>query len=72
MMLGIKNYQFRFRSKFNLDLPYELKGTFLLLLIMIDTTVKIAGKQRRLISIAIGQGEITVTPIQLANFMQLS
>ena len=66
-----KIISFGFGQKFNLDLPYELKGN-------IPTSAyydRYYGENRwkatTIISIAIGQGEITVTPIQLANFVAI-
>jgi penicillin-binding protein 2 len=59
-----------FGVKFNTDLPYELKG--------IIPTVDYFDKQYRkswnansVISMAIGQGEAAVTPIQMANFLTI-
>ncbi|HOF16343.1 MAG TPA: penicillin-binding protein 2 [Bacteroidales bacterium] len=66
-----KIISFGFGQKFNSDLPYELKGN-------IPTSAyydRYYGENRwkatTIISIAIGQGEITVTPVQLANFVAI-
>lgn len=59
---------FGFGTKFNFDLPNELKGN----IPTAEHYDKLHGKNRwralSIISLGIGQGEILVTPLQLANF----
>ncbi len=62
---------FGFGSKFNSDLPYETRGN-----IPSSTFYdKYHGKNRwnaiNIISLAIGQGEVLATPLQMANFVAM-
>jgi penicillin-binding protein 2 len=60
-----------FGQKFNTDLPYEIKG----IVPSADYYDRVYGKERwkatSIISISIGQGEICVTPVQLANLVAI-
>jgi penicillin-binding protein 2 len=60
-----------FGQKFNSDLPYEIKG----IIPSADYYDKAYGRNRwkatSIISISIGQGEICVTPVQLANLVAI-
>lgn len=62
---------FNFGKKFNTDLPYELKGN----IPKSSYYDKYYGLNRwkatTIISIAIGQGEVLVTPVQLANLVAI-
>ncbi|MBB6240369.1 penicillin-binding protein 2 [Pedobacter sp. AK013] len=62
--------KFGFGSKLDIDMPYERKGYFY----TADHYDKIYGKRwgyTNVISQAIGQGEITATPLQMANAMAI-
>jgi len=68
-----RNYilSFGFGTKFNSDLPYETRGN-------IPSSAyydKLHGKNRwnaiSIISLAIGQGEVLATPMQMANFVSM-
>lgn len=62
--------KFGFGSKLDIDLPFEKKGYFY----NADHYDKIYGKRwgyTTVISQAIGQGEITATPLQIANAMAI-
>ncbi len=63
-----KVISFGFGQKFNSDLPYELKGNIPTSLYYDKYYGENRWKATTIISISIGQGEITVTPVQLANF----
>jgi penicillin-binding protein 2 len=56
-----------FGRKFNSDLPYELKGILPTSAYFDKTRGKNAWKAVSIISLAIGQGELGTTPLQLAN-----
>ena len=56
-----------FGCKFNSDLPYELKGILPTAEYYDKTRGKNAWKALSIISLAIGQGELGTTPLQLAN-----
>ena len=62
---------FGFGTKFNSDLPYETKGN----IPSSDYYDKYHGKNRwnaiNIISLAIGQGEVLATPLQMANFVAM-
>lgn len=62
--------KFGFGSKLDIDMPYERKGYFY----TADHYDKLYGKRwgyTNVISQAIGQGEITATPLQMANAMAI-
>jgi len=62
--------KFGFGSKLDIDIPFERKGIFY----NADHYTKIYGKKwgyTSVISLAIGQGEITATPLQMANAMAI-
>lgn len=59
---------FGFGSKFNSDLPYELKGNIPSPEYYDRYHGKNAWRSLSIISLAIGQGELGITPLQLANF----
>lgn len=56
-----------FGKKFNSDLPYELKGILPSAEYYDKTRGKNAWKALSIISLAIGQGELGTTPLQMAN-----
>jgi len=56
-----------FGRKFNSDLPYELKGILPTAEFYDKTRGKNAWKALSIISLAIGQGELGTTPLQMAN-----
>lgn len=56
-----------FGRKFNSDLPYELKGILPTAAYYDKTRGKNAWKALSIISLAIGQGELGTTPLQMAN-----
>ncbi len=56
-----------FGNKFNTDLPYELKGIVPKAEFYDKTRGTIKWKAVSIISVAVGQGEISTTPLQLAN-----
>lgn len=62
---------FGFGTKFNSDLPYETRGN----IPTAEYYDKYHGKNRwnaiNIISLAIGQGEVLATPLQLANFVAM-
>ena len=71
MMLGIKSVEFRIRQKNSIPIYYELKGN----IPKSEYYDRYYGLNRwkatTIISIAIGQGEILATPVQLANLVAI-